>query len=104
MTHTTNRVTAALTVAVALAAGASSASAAFVNTTPGGSAVRIPYTVPTPQPAAANTDQHGGAFDWGDAGIGAVGGIGITMIGVGGVLASTRRRERRPHTVTPLSS
>jgi hypothetical protein len=103
MTRRTHRLTAAVTAAAALAASASTASAAFVNVTPGGSSVRIPYTVPAAQPTAVSANANGGGFDWGDAGIGAAGGIGITMIGVGGALAASHRRTRRPHTVTPLT-
>ena len=36
-----------------------------------------------------------GGFDWGDAGIGAAGGLGLSMLGVAGSLAVTRRRGRR---------
>ena len=34
-------------------------------------------------------------FDWGDAGIGAAGGLALSMIGLGGALALTQRRTRR---------
>lgn len=37
-----------------------------------------------------------GGFDWGDAGIGAAGGFAIAMLGVGGGLALSQRRSRRP--------
>jgi len=38
-----------------------------------------------------------GGFDWGDAGIGAAGGFGLAMLGVGGsLLAGGRRPIRRP--------
>jgi len=33
-----------------------------------------------------------GGFDWGDAGIGAAGGLALTLIGVGGALAVSGRR------------
>jgi hypothetical protein len=33
-------------------------------------------------------------FDWGDAGIGAAGGIALSMIGLGGALAVSQRRTR----------
>jgi hypothetical protein len=35
-----------------------------------------------------------GGFDWGDAGIGAAGGIALSMIGVAAVLALSQRRTR----------
>lgn len=36
-----------------------------------------------------------GSFDWGDAGIGAAGGLALAMLGVGGGLAFSQRRSRR---------
>jgi hypothetical protein len=42
--------------------------------------------------SAASPD---GSFDWGDAGIGAGSMLAMTIIGVGGVLAATRRLGRR---------
>jgi hypothetical protein len=39
---------------------------------------------------------HDGRFDWGDAGIGAAGGLGLALLGVGGAAAiSHQRRARR---------
>lgn len=35
-------------------------------------------------------------FDWGDAGIGAAGGLGLTLVALGGALTVGRRRERQP--------
>jgi hypothetical protein len=37
----------------------------------------------------------GGSFNWGDAGIGAAGGLGLSILGVAGSLGVTRRRDRR---------
>ena len=37
-----------------------------------------------------------GGFDWGDAGIGAAAGVALSMIALGGVLAVSHRRTRRP--------
>lgn len=36
----------------------------------------------------------GSGFDWGDAGIGAAGGIALSMVGVGGALALSQHRGR----------
>ena len=36
-----------------------------------------------------------GGFDWGDAGIGAAGGIALAMVGLGGTVAVSQRRGRR---------
>ena len=35
-------------------------------------------------------------FDWGDAGIGAAGGLALAMLGLGGTLALSQRRTRHP--------
>ena len=37
------------------------------------------------------------AFDWGDAGIGAAAGIGLSMLGVGAALLVTSARREQPH-------
>jgi hypothetical protein len=42
-------------------------------------------------------------FDWGDAGIGAAGGVALAMLAVGGALAVSQRRPRRSRQTTPLS-
>ena len=41
-------------------------------------------------------------FDWGDAGIGAAGGVAIAMLGVGGALVVSQRRPRRNRHTTTL--
>jgi hypothetical protein len=50
-------------------------------------------TIPSVRPFAAAAPS--GGFNWGDAGIGAGVAFALTMIGVGGVLATTNRRGRR---------
>jgi hypothetical protein len=47
-------------------------------------------TVPPSTPAATPTE----GFDWGDAGIGAAGGLVISVVGIGGALALSQRRTR----------
>jgi hypothetical protein len=44
------------------------------------------------------------AFDWGDAGIGAAGGIALSMVGFGGALAVSQNRARRTRGTTALPS
>jgi hypothetical protein len=56
----------------------SSSSQTPVNTAPGS----------TPTATASN------GFDWGDAGIGAAGGLAISVLGIGGALALSQRRSR----------
>jgi hypothetical protein len=57
---------------------------------------------PDQQPAASTTPAvivrtgpASSGFDWGDAGIGAAGGLALSMIGLGGALAVSQRRTRR---------
>lgn len=54
-------------------------------------------TVPPSTPATTPSE----GFDWGDAGIGAAGGLVISVVGIGGALALSQRRTRgtRPTTV-----
>lgn len=50
-------------------------------------------------PAIVRLTAHASGFDWGDAGIGAAGGIALSMLGLGGALAvSQRRTQRTRHT------
>ncbi|MBV8998779.1 MAG: hypothetical protein JO304_06950 [Solirubrobacterales bacterium] len=58
---------------------------AYADATPTG----VPGTV-------VHVVSHDGGFDWGDAGIGAAGGLGLALVGVGGAFAiSQQRRTRR---------
>ena len=81
------------TLALAVALGAiapAPASARFelnpppARTTPSQPAVQI-VQVPAP-----------GGFDWGDAGIGAAGALGLSMVALGGGLVIAARRSRAP--------
>ena len=50
--------------------------------------------IPSTVVHVASTD---GRFDWGDAGVGAAGGLALSMLGIGGTLAvSSQRRKRQP--------
>jgi hypothetical protein len=44
-----------------------------------------------------------GGFDWGDAGIGAAGGVALAMLGVGGALVVSQQRARRDRQTSSLS-
>jgi hypothetical protein len=98
---THHRITTSAIVALALAAGASPASAKFFNVNPNGSYVAVnPHaTNPTPSGNTPTTIVRIAApdsgFDWGDAGIGAAGGLALTLIGVGGAFAVSGHRARR---------
>jgi hypothetical protein len=46
-------------------------------------------------PAIVRIQTPQSGFDWGDAGIGAAGGVAIAMLGLGGVLVVSNRRPRR---------
>jgi hypothetical protein len=49
-------------------------------------------------PTVVRIVTHHGGFDWGDAGIGAGGMLALTLIGFGGALVATHRRNHRPGT------
>jgi hypothetical protein len=55
-----------------------------------GRAARIP-------PKAVRVVAPGAGFHWGDAGIGAAGMLALIVIGLGGALTLTRRRNQRIH-------
>jgi hypothetical protein len=55
----------------------------------------------TAPPAVVRVQLPPTGFDWGDAGIGAAGGLALAMLGLGGGLVITHRRPRRTsHTTT----
>jgi hypothetical protein len=60
-------------------------------------------TAATPEPVVRVQVAPGG-FDWGAAGIGAAGGLAITMIGLGGFLGAAQYRTRRSRGSAALSS
>ena len=49
----------------------------------------------TAAPAVVRLQAPASGFDWGDAGIGAAGGIALSMIGLGGALVVSQNRARR---------
>ena len=85
--------------ALALALGAilpATATARPVGPDPSGASYTIPQT-----PVVRITTPASG-FDWGDAGIGAAGGLALAMLGLGGGLVISHPRPRRTHHTTTL--
>ena len=111
---TTHRI--ATTIALALALGASAAPASALPTNINANGSEVP-AIPTSTHAAAQTTDLSrpvgtpaaivrvsapNGFDWGDAGIGAAGGIAFAMVGLGGaLLISQRPRRTRDSTAQP---
>jgi hypothetical protein len=65
--------------------------------------VSTPYGDSTSRPASApqavvQVQTPPSGFDWGDAGIGAAGGLALAMLGLGGALVITHRPKRTRHT------
>jgi hypothetical protein len=58
-----------------------------------------PVYKPSPTIVRVSAPSSAG-FDWGDAGIGAAGGLALAMLGIGGGLAIAQRREHRSGTST----
>src|SRR2546423_7656088 len=82
----THRISTAL--AVALATGA---------VAPAGASAMLP--APDPPPPHHRTIvlvRADSGFDWGDAGIGAAGALGLSMLAAGGIIVVTRRRPSGP--------
>ena len=75
--------------AIALALGATAAPAASAKVPP-----PDPIYKPSPTIVRVTTPASSG-FDWGDAGIGAAGGLALAMLGIGGGLAISQHRDRR---------
>lgn len=97
LNHRPLKGTAALTVALALAT--STPAGAMPNQTSSSIPSRAGSGLIGATPAAAPTIVHvtapSGGFDWGDAGIGAAGGIALSILGIGSALAASGRRTRR---------
>jgi hypothetical protein len=103
---TTHRISTSIVLALALATTAAPASArpfdlnANGSYVPAGSPSMLSQTAPPAQPVSSSptivrVTAGNSGFDWGDAGIGAAGGIALSMIGLGGVLAVSQNRARR---------
>jgi hypothetical protein len=80
----------ALTLALIVAAPAS---AKFARGLP---SARAHHSVPAIA-AAAGVGARSDGFDWGDAGVGAGGALGLTVIVLGSLLAVTHTRRRAGH-------
>jgi hypothetical protein len=105
---TTHRVTTSIALALALAGSAATASARPFNVTSSGT--YTPVNVGSPASGAANAAptivrvSAPSGFSWGDAGIGAAGGLGLSIAGLGGGLVLSNRRARRTHRSTAVAS
>jgi hypothetical protein len=104
---THHRITAGIVTLGLAAAGAAPASAWQSNLNANGSEVPAnepalsQATPPSSPPTIVRVTARNSGFDWGDAGIGAAGGLALSMVGLGGALAVSQRRTRR---ATALSS
>jgi hypothetical protein len=113
---TIHRTSIGLVMALALGAGAGAAPALAgpfnVNShgsivPAGGPSMRSPVAkteAVSTAPTIVRVTAPNSGFDWGDAGIGAAGGIALAMIGLGGALAASRNRARRTRRTTALPS
>ncbi len=114
---TTHRMAATVVVALALGTSAGAASARPIDLNANGSevpagsasvqassrATRPVSLVSTPATIVRVTARNTG-FDWADAGIGAAGGLAVSMVGLGGALTVSQRRGRRHSGPTGLTS
>ena len=68
---------------------------------PAGSATMYQKSAsPSSSATSIRVSSSSGGFDWGDGGIGAAGGLAISLIAVGGAVVISERR-RRPDTALP---
>jgi hypothetical protein len=103
------RITTALAVALALATSAGPGPAlarpfdlngngSYVPVTAHSAHARIPAAASgtaARSPTIVRVTAPGRGFDWGDAGIGAAGGVALAAIGLGGALVLSEQRTRR---------
>ena len=85
-----------LALALALGALAPAAASAQLELNPR----RATTSSPQPVVEIVRVSAPGG-FDWGDAGIGAAGALGLSMLAIGGGLVLAARRHRTPDTSDP---
>lgn len=107
---TTHRINTGVLVALALATTAAPASAKTFDLNSNGSYVpsgspsmrsqATSHSTNIPPPVVRITAPNSG-FDWADAGIGAAGGLALSMVGLGGALAVSQHRSRRTPTPQP---
>lgn len=121
----THRITTTAAIMLSLAAaGAPTASARLADVTPTAKQppptaysrpdkslipLATPYVDSTSRPASApqavvQIQTPSSGFDWGDAGIGAAGGVAIAMLGLGGALVVSNHRPRRTRQTTAQPS
>jgi hypothetical protein len=98
------RISTAILVSLGFAASAGPALALPTDINANGTEVpagslsdRTQAIAPPTSPTIVRVSPRSGAFDWGDAGIGAGGGFALSMIVVGGALVAFQRRDRRTH-------
>lgn len=114
---TPQRITTTLAVALALAASAGSALAGQFDLNSNGSYVPAaagpahalsPATAPSvtagTSPTIVRVTAPSRGFDWGDAAIGATGGVALSVIGLGGALVISGQRTRRPRPTKAMIS
>jgi hypothetical protein len=90
MSYRNKTIARALAVAISVGALAPAAASAHFDNLPN----KIP-PVPVLHPnTSVQVVRDGGGFDWGDAGIGAAAGIGLSILGATG-LSTARRRDRQ---------
>ena len=58
------------------------------------------FLAPAAPPAVVQVQAPQNGFDWGDAGIGAAGGVALALLGVGGALAISQHRPQRTRRTT----
>jgi hypothetical protein len=92
-------------VAHQLAARDAARDTAIVSTSPHSEVIdNGGYGPPNAAPVVLGVTAGTSGFDWGDAAIGAAGGIALTMIGLAAALAASQRRTRRASRATALTS
>ena len=84
------------TLTLALALGAPAAASARQELNPPQA-----RTTPSKPPVQIIRVSAPGGFDWGDAGIGAAGALGLSTLAVGSALVVTARRHQTPGTANP---
>lgn len=100
----THRITTTAAVLLSLAAAGAPTAMARPDFAPAAKVAPPTLSTQSAPPPVVRIETPQSGFDWGDAGIGAAGGLALAMLGVGGGLVISHHRPRRTRPTTALPS
>ena len=93
----TRRITTTAAVLLSLTAAGAPAAMARPDFAPAAKVAAPALSTQSAPPPVVRIETPQSGFDWGDAGIGAAGGLALSILGIGTALVLTDRHGRHPH-------